>query len=65
MKNKIEIKIEDGFIEDIMMRCGVRDVCSIMSSALAFYNWYLSEIIKGRIVLSCSIDGTDMSKVII
>jgi len=61
----IKVKVEEGFVEHLMMCCGERNVCSIMASAFALYNWYLSEIDKGRVVLSCSVDGTDIQRVML
>jgi hypothetical protein len=61
----IKVKVEEGFVEYIMMRCGERNVCSIMASAFALYDWYLSEMAKGRVVLSCSEAGTDLRRVML
>ena len=60
----IQVKIENGFVEDIMSITGDTNVCSIMSQAFSFYAWYLSELKKNRIVLSCNRNGDDIHRLI-
>jgi hypothetical protein len=61
---EVRFQINDEFIENLKKEAGVRSTAQITDDALTFYQWAVSEMKKGRILLSADENGNNGRQIV-
>lgn len=61
---EIRLRVEDGYVEEIMKELGAKKPTAVVLDAIGFYKWAISERKKGRFILSTNEDGSDVHKIV-